>query len=352
LLDAPGTIVNARLPTLVAALSIVGFLGWLAYSAPANERASAGVAAEPAVTPEPAVVFQERSMGSEVPCAVPLAWRVARVDPEFAMSEEQAAATIQEAAALWESATNRELFRRDPDDGFPIRLVYDERQGRATERTQRQRALDTMRVAIEARREEITTHRERYQASVADHRDRARELDRRINRHNAAVEELNAAADPPEPRRRELEAAGAVLRRETEALEAERAALDEQQASLRADETRLDERMRDHQRLSEQLATVLPNEEVEAGVYREAVSRRGGEVVEVGREIRLYRFTDADELRLLAAHEMGHALGLGHLDDPAAVMSARARGDALPSGLSSSDVELFRRTCPGGVTSR
>src|SRR5689334_18132638 len=70
---------------------------------------------------------QREGGGSEVPCAAPLAWRVARVDREFGLDVERATEVVRQAADLWQGAAARPLFRHDPTDGFPIRLVYDER---------------------------------------------------------------------------------------------------------------------------------------------------------------------------------------------------------------------------------
>jgi len=345
LLDHSATTMNARLPTTAAALSIVGLLAWLASRPPAGARSGPAPSTR-ADGPERTAFFQERSAGSEVPCAAPLHWRVARVDPEFGMTSEQASAIVQEAATLWEDGTGRDLFVGDPKDGFPIRLVYDDRQERAAERARQLHALDEMRADIEAPRATLAARQERYRAAMADFEARARDLERRVEKHNAAVREWNAADTLPEAQWQELEAAGAALQTERDALEAERGGLDAEQASLRTAQTSLNERIEEHERLADRLEATLPPGEVEAGVYREAVSRQGADVVEVSREIRLYRFTDAGELRLLAAHEMGHALGLGHLDDPTAVMSARAREDAIVSELSGSDIEYFQRVCP------
>lgn len=39
-----------------------------------------------------------------------------------------------------------------------------------------------------------------------------------------------------------------------------------------------------------------------------------------GKQILIYEFESEDDLRLTLAHELGHALGLQHTDDPHALM--------------------------------
>ncbi|HSR42614.1 MAG TPA: hypothetical protein VLL48_10590, partial [Longimicrobiales bacterium] len=72
--------------------------------------------------------LQERSFGSAVPCAVPLAWRVTDVDPRFELGERAAEDAVRAAAALWERAVGRELFPHEPGSGFPVRFDFDDRQ--------------------------------------------------------------------------------------------------------------------------------------------------------------------------------------------------------------------------------
>ena len=108
---------KSRLALLAAIASVAGFVAWLSLSDPGRPPAPPPLAAAPAsADPEP-------TGGSAVPCAVPLTWRIAYIDTRFELTDAQATAAVERAAASWERATGRTLFVHDRRDGMPIQFV-------------------------------------------------------------------------------------------------------------------------------------------------------------------------------------------------------------------------------------
>lgn len=327
-----------RLAPLAAALSIFGLLAWLVLSrvqAPAPDGDS--------------VRLVERPAGSTAPCSERLGWRMGRVDPGFEVDVDEARAAVVEAVSLWEEAADRPLFTHDPEDGFPIRLVHDERQVRAEERRRREAELAAERRRLEARSRELSARREELAAARDDHDHRVRELRSRLSEYNADVRRTNEGGAATEEAIDELRRSEEALRRERRQLEEERRSLADRERQLRHEEERLERLIDAYERRAEDVEREFPSAPVEAGAYREAVREEGAGEVPIRREIRVYRFTSRDDLVRVLAHELGHAQGLGHTATPGSLMSERYgdRESAGPPALAPADLELLRERCSG-----
>jgi chromosome segregation ATPase len=228
--------------------------------------------------------------------------------------------------------------------------VYDERQELMQRRLERVAELEKAESGLQATRNELSQRARTHNGSVSAHTERIRDLERRVAAHNATVQGWNERGGAPPGTRTDLEAVGEALAAERAELDARGRSLDADSHAIRSTQEELNREVSQYNERLETLARDFPAERVRSGEYREAVQRVGGRVVGVSREIRIYRFATRDELRVIAAHELGHALGLGHVAGADAIM-AETHETGRSSGVAAldrADVALLASICPEG----
>lgn len=281
-------------------------------------------------------------------CEVPVLWRVDRIDPRFGLSEAEAAGAVRAAAFLWESALGRVLLFRESGEGIPIRFEYDERQeetrvrqARIAEVDAEARALEESAEALELLRSRLESRRSIHQARLTAYRDRLATLEEMVEFWNARG---GAPAEEVE-RLRQLEAEVDQLRASANAAADEvNRLVDALNRETEAHNLRVDEANRRRAAIRD----AYPIEVVQSGEYLESTRGIGPLTLSRDAEIRIYQFEDRDHLTLVVAHELGHALGLGHTGIEGTLMAAEGVGAAGmgPPDVTPEDVAALRELCP------
>lgn len=271
-------------------------------------------------------------------CPVPIGYRLGTLDSSFNLSEAAALSAIAEAEALWEDETGRNLFSYDDEADFTINFVFDERQELTEVEGELSDALNALRKESEdlkANYESLGASykeaNEAYQKSVASY-------ERDLDAHNAEVARWNDEGGAPPEEFEKLNQEQARLAAVAERIDAERKALND--------------RISEVNDAAEKATAAVDAYNAEVGKYndtfKEATEFTQGDYQ--GDSINIYQFTSREELILVLAHELGHALGIEHVEGEDSIMYQLMAKQRLENGPTEFDLAAFTASCGEGST--
>jgi hypothetical protein len=272
-------------------------------------------------------------------CPVPITYALGQLDESFALSEADALGAIADAADVWETAANEDLFVAVPDArdaDIVVNFVFDDRQATANDREATAADLDTIASENEALRAQIETLIEQYDAAAAElAADQAR-YDADLAAYNAEVQRYNDQGG----------ASAAVFERlesERLALRTELRALRQQTSDLNAAGARVNAL---NERANEQIVAYNADVRNFNSRYNHGEEFTQGDYT--GDAISIYKFSDRTELVQVLAHEFGHGLGIDHVDTEGALMYYLLNDELSETAsvaLTSSDQAALAEVC-------
>lgn len=244
------------------------------------------------------------------PCDAPILYRPGTIDERFEVSRTDLLWALRRAEEVWEKAAGRDLFRYADDGDLAVNLVYDDRQVITQENAQRTATIEEARTEADRARTRYERAKARYESSKQDYDTVRARHEERLARHNRSVQAWNDKGGAPPAERTILQKEEAEINSAATLLEDARQALN----SLAEDVNGLSDR---YNRLIETVnanvaaVNTVAGQEFKQGRY----SRDAG-----GRRIDVFEFLDRDDLIHVLAHELGHALGLEHNQNPDSIM--------------------------------
>ena len=273
----------------------------------------------------------------EAVCKLPVYYTLGELDERFGLSETEVKNRLSEAESVWEDATGRNLFTYLPEADMKVNFIYDDRQASADAAEAAKERLEVTETVNEKLGETYAELIAKYNERELSYESRRADYEQRLNQYNARVEKYNQEGGAPPDVYEELQQ--------------EKEHLDQDRKLVNAMAEELNE-------LSFQINQIGEQGNVLIDKYNENVRRFNdvfGHSEEFtqgdyeGRDINIYTFQNSWELKLVLAHEFGHALALGHVENEKSIMYYLLGEQPLEIEPSAEDLAEFQSVC-GDVT--
>jgi len=259
------------------------------------------------INPNDLLTLKEKANSSV--CDNPVKYKIGYIDPKFAITESELLEKIEQASNLWADAYGKRLFFYDTSSDLEINLIYNERQGSFENIEDLEEGVNDQKMTLE---EENAI----YDQKVA-------ELEKQITELNKQIDYWNSKGGAPEPEFR-------ALTKMQENLNSKIDELNSYANKLNQAVDDVNKNIGTFNNMVTKFNTVL-EQKPEVGFYTSGEEK-----------IDIFFYTDEENLVNILAHEMGHSLGLDHIEDEGAMMNPIV---SETTEIKSADKELVKSFC-------
>lgn len=271
-------------------------------------------------------------------CPQPITWRIEHIDPRFDIKSTELRELMSEVGDLWTGAVNENLLTYSDSGEVALNLIYSDEQKFTEDEQKLSRRINSMKL--------------NYYGEKISYQKLSNEHQYKIEKYNETVARYQDKANEYRRVRSRWSDTNVIPREQNEELKSLKRQVDFLNKKRESDLKELNALITKMKQLSSQLNTQadLVNELIYQ--YREQFAStktfHQGVYIQAGdqKKINIYQFEDKRKLRLVLAHEVGHALGLRHVSNSKSVMYfLMDEQNRYNLQLSPQDIQAIRERC-------
>jgi predicted Zn-dependent protease len=242
-------------------------------------------------------------------CIVEKKYSLGGIDKRFNLEKKEVLKIVLDSEKIWEEQTGLDLFAYTREEGdFKINFVYDKRQQDYSTSKNKKAQITLLKEKLEGKESIYQKTLETYQELLQGYNKRVEDFNQSKEQYQKLVFSWNNKEGGSEKEYDSLKVLESILSKKFLKISVEKKELSSFYLKL------------DREKVEYAFSTKNYNSLVSEFNQEHSSSEEFTQGNFDSKDINIFHFKNKDELKIVLAHEMGHVLKMGHVQDPESLM--------------------------------